>query len=160
VRVDVEISGAREAVANLSGVAERAGDPRPALRSVKGVLAKGIAKQFTSRGGHLGTPWPENRPGTLARKARLGQGAETLTASGALGTALTGGKGKRHRVTRSSVSVGVDIWNAHFAHGGTKGAGKSGQTSAPERTIMGISDADNARAVRDVERYILTGRMV
>jgi hypothetical protein len=153
VRTDVEIIGAREAIADLSGVAERAGDPRPALRDVREILAGGIAKQFASKGGHLGTPWPANKPGTLARKARLGQGAETLTASGALGTALGGGRGKRHRITRASVSVGVsgDLWYGQFAQTGTK--------RAPERKIVGISKADNARAVRRVERYIITGRM-
>lgn len=159
MRLDVEIVGAREAVADLAAIGERARDPRPAMRQVKGILAEGVKKQYASRGGHLNTPWPANAPGTLARKARLGQSAETLTASGALGTALSGGKGKRHRATRSSVTIGTNIWYARFAQAGTTGAGKHGQTRAPERRIMGISKSDRAKALRDVERYILRGRL-
>jgi len=157
VRLDVEISGAREAVANLAAIGERARDPRPAMRKVKGILAEGVKEQYESRGGHLETPWPANTPGTLARKARLGQSAETLTATGALGTALSGGRGKRHRATRSSVTVGTNVWYARFAQSGTSGAGKHGQTRAPARQIMGISKSDRAKALRDVERYILRG---
>lgn len=159
MKLDVEIVGAREAVANLAAIGERARDPRPAMRQVKGILAEGVKKQFDSRGGHLNTPWPANAPGTLARKARLGQPAETLTATGALSTALSGGRGKRHRVTRSSVTIGTSIWHAHFAQTGTSGAGKHGRTRAPARRIMGISPSDRAKALRDVERYILRGRL-
>jgi hypothetical protein len=151
VRVDCDVSGAVEAARHVDEVGERASDARPVLKIVQKVIADGVEANFRGGGGRFGEPWEPNRPGTLARKARMGQGSETLVGNGDLGAALTGGKGKRRRLGKSSTAVGVALFYARFLNDGTK--------FMPRRKVIGISDADRARSVNYVERYVIEGRL-
>lgn len=125
------------------------------MRVIRRLLIEGHRKQFLSKGGFLGSPWPALAPGTLARKVRMGQSSRPMEATGALKRALEGGRGKVTRVTRSSVTVGTSLFYAVFHMKGSKGKGR--QRNTPARPPVGISDVQYEAALSIMERYLLKG---
>lgn len=140
----------------LEGIAKRGGDLRPAMILVKAILAKGLAKNVATKGRYFGTPWPALSPATLARKARQGDPSETLNASGRLLQALLGGSGRRTRVSRTRVSVGVsgDFFEALFTQAG---ASKGRRGNQPARPVLGITETEQQAAVAVLQRYLEHG---
>jgi hypothetical protein len=156
--VDVDVYGAGTAAGALRRIGAHAVDPRPAMIAIRELLAEGNRQQFASRGSFLSTPWPSNSPGTLARKARMGQGSSPMQASGALGAAIGGGAGKRTRVSRTSVSVGVapSLFYAVFHF---KDIVRSRGGAEPARPPIGISLAERQTALTILEHYLMTGHL-
>jgi hypothetical protein len=149
--VELDMHGLRETTGLLRDAADRGDDMRPAMLQIKELLIAGHKKQFSSKGSFLGTPWPANAPSTLARKARLGQSSEPMEATGALKESLAGGRGKRSRVSRSSVSVGTALFYSVF-HINPKRDG------VPARPPVGISEGQRMAALVIMENHIL-GRL-
>jgi Phage virion morphogenesis family len=145
-----EIDGAAEEARRLSELADRAENPRPAMLLIKSLLEEGHRKQFASKGGFLGTPWAENSPETLARKAREGVPSlsSQMVASGDLQESLSGGKGSRSRVSKSGVSVGTSLFYAVF-HINPKRKGM------PARPVVGINKATEESALTILEQHVL-----
>ena len=133
--------------ARLSGLAGRATDLRPAMQVVKGLIIEGHKRNFMSKGGEFGTRWAPNAAGTLAKKARLGQGSSPLEATGALKTALFGGRGRSTRVTKSGVRVGVRLMYARYNLGESR--------YRPARPMVGVSPATERAAYKVIERYLV-----
>lgn len=150
--VQLDMHGLRDASGLLQDAAARGEDMRPAMLRIKELLIQGHKQQFSSKGSFLGTPWPANAPGTLARKAREGQGSEPMVATGALRESLAGGKGKRSRVSRSSVSVGTSLFYSVF-HINPKRKG------VPARPSVGISEGQRRAALTIMENHVL-GRSI
>lgn len=152
MNLDVDIIGDKKVLTDLLGLSERAKDARPALRQVRDVMESGIKHQFASQGSYFGTPWAPLKPTTLAKKAQKGEDLRTLRATGALEASLSGGKGKRRGVTRTSARTGTSIFYGRFAQSGTK--------RQPARKIVGMSKADKLRAMEMLETYVIHGRVI
>lgn len=148
--VQLEAKGITESVTHLGQFAKRARDARPAMRKVRQIMEAGQRKNFQSSGAYIGETWAPLAPGTLARKARKGQDARILRASGALEASLSGGKGKRGGATKTGARAGTAVWYAIF----TKGT-KTG----PFRRIIGINKRDQLKVSRTVEKFLLTGEI-
>lgn len=150
--VDLEVAGLQHTSEMLQEAAARGYDMRPAMRKIRDLLIEGHKEQFATQGGFLGTPWPPNAPGTLANKARLGQGSTPMVASGATKESLAGGKGRRTRVSKGSVSVGTSIWWTIFAMAGASGGRKG---TEPARPPIGINEAETEAALTLMEEHLL-----
>lgn len=140
--------------AELQGVAARALDAKPALALIRELLFAGFRSNWESEGSDFGQPWLPLAPGTLARKARQGQPADPLRASGALEAAVKGGPGRASRVGRNSVRAGVrgrDLFYARFKQTGTD--------HEPRRPVLGIDVPTERRSATIVERWLSSGRV-
>jgi hypothetical protein len=146
--VQLDMHGLRDASDTLLDAAARGENMRPAFLKIRELLVEGHKKQFSTKGSFLGTPWEMNAPGTLARKARLGQGSEPMVATGDLRDSLAGGKGKRSRVSRSSVSVGTSLFYSVFHI-------RPRRQGVPARPPVGISEGQRKAALLTMENYIL-----
>lgn len=151
MRVDFEVTGADLAARDLAEIGERAADAKPALRVAQNIFEKGLSRNFSSEGSYFGAQWEPNAPGTLAKKARLGQGAEVNVATGATREAAQGGAGRKTSLRKTSVRVGLTPVGAIFAQRGTK--------YQPKRKVVGLAQADRELSVRMVERYVVHGRL-
>lgn len=134
------------AKAMFAGVAAKAGDVRPAMQTIKGLITLGHREIWETRGASIGRIWPNNAPGTLARKTREGEPPRPLEASGALKTAIYGGKGRYSRVSKSSVRVGVRLHYARYQLGDS--------SRLPRRQMVGISRATERAAMAVLRRYL------
>jgi hypothetical protein len=82
--------GRPTAVQRLGKVERQARDFTPALRQIRKSFYAAERQQFASEGGG---DWRPDTPRTLARKAKRGEDARTMRASGALYRALALGQG-------------------------------------------------------------------
>jgi hypothetical protein len=114
--VELDFSGLSDTERKLRELAGRVDDMRPATRVVRDLLVEGNRKVFESKGAAVGRPWPDLKPGTLARKARAGIPSLTsvLVETGELEEAALGGRGSTKRATRSTASAGVNLFYAVF----------------------------------------------
>lgn len=158
----ITVEGLPETSAMLQDAAARGEDMRPAMAQIKVLFTEGHKANFDSRGGFLGTPWAPLSPETEARKAREGLPTDILVGSGSLRDALAGGKGRRTRVSRGSVSVGVSPFYAIFAQGGAsgKGANSKGSRGArrgvePKRPILGITREEQEESISILTDYLM-----
>lgn len=153
-RLQIDMEGLQASSQMLLDAAARGEDMRPAMYRVGLLFQEGHREQFASRGGFLGTPWPENSPETLLRKARSGNSwsSSPLVEEGDLQQAVEGGKGGFLRARRGSVSVGVKDFKARFAQGGAK---KNRRGIEPARPILGISTGEVRESLTILESYLL-----
>jgi hypothetical protein len=142
----ISLQGVKASAAMLNEIGERAVNMRPAFLRIRKLLIEGNRKQFETKGAYLGTPWAKSAPGTLARKARLEQDLTPMVASGDLERALSGGRGKRTRITRSSVSVGAALFYGKFGFG---------TDHSPPRPPIGISDETSRESTSIIEKHLL-----
>jgi hypothetical protein len=151
----IDVAGLPEATAMLQDAAARGEDMRPAMARIKVLFTEGHKANFDSKGGFLGTPWPDNTDETKARKSREGIPAlnDVLVGSGDLEEALAGGKGARTRVSKGSVSVGVAPFYAIFAQGGAKGGSRRG--TEEKRPILGITAAETEESISILTDYLM-----
>lgn len=149
--VDINVYGAGQSASAMRRIGARGADMRPAMSAIRELLIEGNRRQFETSGGFLGEPWERLAPGTVARKARMGQEATPMVATGALRESLEGGRGKRSRVTRSSVMVGTSLFYAIFHIKGTS-------KGVPARPPLGIADSERVAALELIHRF-LTGGM-
>jgi hypothetical protein len=157
MKIDFEVD-TREPVSVLAGMAERAEDFKPAFAIIRELLLSGIQRNFESRGSFLGKAWPGLAAATVARKSREGIPGDLLMGkTRQLSTALLGGAGKRTRVSRLSVRVGVkpSIYWANFAQAGAGGGRRGVQ---PRRRIIGMAARTELEAVTIIDRYLMHGR--
>lgn len=150
ISFDFEVLGEDIAARQLREMGDRGGDMRPPLLLIRELLVEGHQQQFSSQGSFFGAPWAPNAPGTLARKAREGQGGRVMRGTGALEAALRGGKGRKGRVTRTTASAGVSLFYAGFGHRGTK--------RQPPRPLVGITESQRGVSLGLLERHLL-GRL-
>jgi hypothetical protein len=150
----LQMDGIGASSAMLRDAAARGEDMRPAMARIRDLLIEGHKEQFATQGSFLGTPWPENSPETLARKARAGIPSlnSPMVASGDLEQSLSGGRGGRTRVSKGSVSVGTSLFYAIFAIRGASG-GRRG--SEPARPPLGINEAERLTSIRIMTDYLL-----
>jgi hypothetical protein len=150
--VSMEVRGAKDAARRIEEIGERAEDMRPAMRLIKVILEEGHARQFATKGSFLGTPWPENSPETVARKARSGAPslASQMVESGDLQESLSGGKGGRSRVSKGGVSVGTSLFYALF-HLNPQRDGM------PARPVVGVNREQEETALSLIERHVIRG---
>lgn len=86
VRLGAQLEGLEEIVERIGGLKERIADPRPALEIVANLLEAHVAQNFTTQGGHSGTPWPPLADSTVrARTRRWGYYRRWAPISGASG---------------------------------------------------------------------------
>jgi phage gpG-like protein len=156
-RISAKLEGEDKVIHDLTEAAKRAKDARPAMRKVRAIMEEANRKQFETSGAYLGDSWAPLAPGTLARKARKGQGSDILRATRALEASLSGGKGRRGGATRTTARAGTSIWYAVFAKTGTRKAGHG--ASSPARPIVGLTKRDRTKAIRVVEKFLLTGEV-
>lgn len=140
----VQVIGEDKAALHIQEMATRAANLRPALNEMKKLINDGFRKQFESQGAYFGSPWPALDPDTVERKGS----SSPLVASGKLRAALSGGAGRKTRVTSSSVTVGTSLWYAHFA----EGTGRQ-----PERKLSGVAPTQLIEAKNILERYVVHG---
>ena len=142
---ELDFSGLPETTEVLREIGGRGDDMRPATRIVRDLLVKGNRKVFESKGAAIGKPWPDLKPGTLARKARWGVPSlsSVLVESGALEEAALGGKGLRKRASRSGASAGVSLFYAVF--------------QMKLRPPIGIPEAIESQSLTALERYLMRG---
>lgn len=131
--------------ARLAALADRATDLRPAMRVVRDLMIKGHKEAWASEGSVFGQSWPANAPGTLARKARMGQPQRPLQASGALEQAIRGGKGRYSRVMKTSVRVGVRLHYARY---------QMGKGRLPARPMVGMTKKTERAAMLTLEKFL------
>lgn len=149
--LQVDADGVAQVKTHLGEFSDRAKDARPAMRKVRSIMEEGQRRNFETSGGYLGESWATLSPGTLARKARKGQDAKVLRATGALEASLTGGRGKRTGATKTMARVGTSVWYAVFAQSGTK--------TGPKRRVTGMTTRDITKSVRVIEKFVLTGEV-
>lgn len=154
---EIEAHGTETVASNLKEFGGRATDARPAMRKVRSIMEKGQRANFETSGSYLGEEWDQLSPGTLARRARLGQGTKPLVATGALERSLSGGRGKRGSATKTMARAGTSVWYGVFAQAGTKGAGNG--ASAPKRRIVGMTQKDATKSIRVIEKFLMTGEV-
>lgn len=143
--VDVDVIGEDEAAADIRAIAKRSADMRPVFQRIRALLIAGHASNFSSRGAFLGDSWPPLAESTREKKGD----SAVLQRTGALRASLTGGRGRKSSITRSSVTVGTSDWKAHFHHAGT--------STIPARKLVGISETTERAAIELMERFIVHG---
>jgi phage gpG-like protein len=157
VTAAIEADGTKQVSANLKDFGDRATDAKPAMQKVRSIMEGGIARNFETSGSYLGESWAPLAPGTLARKARLGQGSRILVATDTMGESLTGGRGKRGSATKTMARSGTGVWYSIFAQAGTSGAGHG--ASAPKRRVVGMTQRDATKSIRIIEKFVMTGEV-
>lgn len=152
----IDTRAPREVLARLE---ERTGDMRPATRAVRSLIAEGLARNFESKGSFFGESWPPLAESTRERKARQGLPLEPMVATGLLSQALTGGRGKVARATRTTAAAGASkrIFWLRFSQKGSKGSRHGEQ---PPRSLIGTTTTQREAAVSIIHRYLETGRVV
>jgi|GEM_PF-5468647 len=147
---EVSFDGVESSVDLLSKLGDRAADMRPATRQIRELLKRGHRQQFRSKGAYLGTPWAEDKPATIAKKARSGIPglSSTMVFSGALQEAAEGGSGSRGSATRSFASAGVALFYARFHI-------KPRRKGMEPRPVVGIHPRDENRALLMVEEHLM-----
>ena len=128
---------------DLQGIADRAGEPRPAMTAISHLLLAGNKEVFESQGSAIDTPWPELKASTLRRKKRMPSLFSMMVESGDLQEAATGGSGSRRRASRSSASAGVTPFYAVFHK----------ETRPP----IGIPAGTEAESLTLLEQYLIRG---
>lgn len=141
------VFGDEEAIDGLQDLADRARNMRPATRVSREILRAGLKKNAESKGAYFGDSWPPNSPSVQFKKGSAGD--RTLEWTGALLTALKGGKGKRGSATKKTASAGVNIFYARFHQAPAE--------HLPERRVVGVSTGDRRQIVRVVKRYYHRG---
>jgi hypothetical protein len=151
MKLDVDVIGEEKILANISEMRKRAKDARPATRKVKDLMIAANRKQFATQGGYSGDPWKPLAQSTIERKSREGIDLRPMHGkTGALEASLTGGRGKKTGATKSGARAGSKVWYSVFARGT-----KSGE---PARKLVGLSHADQIKAVSIVGAYVVHGR--
>lgn len=149
----LEVEGLPEANSMLLDAAARGEDMRPAMAKIKLLFIAGHKENFESRGAFFGEPWPANSPETLERKGRDGGSlSSVMVDEGALEEALSGGTGRRTRVSRGSVSVGVSLIEALFSQGGAAGVRRGVQ---PKRVVLGITMTQREESVAILTDFLM-----
>lgn len=150
MRFDLEVKGDKVAIAKIDELSDRAGDLQPVFRAAGEIIAKGLKRQFETRGAYLGgkgTPWKPLAAATVERKSRQGLPADVLVAAGALAASLTGGKGHVLRIAKTQVRVGTKDFKARFHQGGTS-------QGEPARKLVGIAKNDREAIFRLVRKHL------
>jgi hypothetical protein len=133
VRFDIEIHD-RAAIERVDGMRDRAQNFRPVLRQVGEIIEDGVAKNFATRGGYYGDPWPKLAAATIARKARQGLDPGILRATGKLEAAVAG---SFERVATKQVRVGT-----RYFHQAT-------------RKLYGVARSDRRKILDRVASYLV-----
>lgn len=155
MKFDFEIDTAGT-VAVLTGLADRAQDLKPAMRSIRDLMVEGHKKNFATQGSFLGQPWPALSAQTTERKARQGLPQNPMESSGSLLRALSGGRGRRTSATKTMARAGVAQYYARFHLAGASGGRKG---DLPARPLVGMTSAQVARANSIIRIYLETGRV-
>lgn len=129
---------------HLDDIARRARDMRPALNKILDLITEGERKQFATRGAFLGDTWEPLSARTLAAKARRGQPSTIMVASGKLLSSLTGGAGRRSRVSGTSLTFSTAVFYARFQQ--------------KRRQVVGMNRSQVDEAADLVRDYLITGR--
>lgn len=148
--VEAEVIGEDIVARNLLEMSRRASDLRPAAKQIRTLLIEGHKRNWLSRGAYLGDTWPPLAQSTVQR---WGSG-ELGVASGKLKAAIMGGSGSKTTASRSSVSVGVNVPEAHLFAGGRSG-GRGG--TQPPRKIIGVNRGQIGQANDILRRFIVEG---
>jgi hypothetical protein len=106
--------GRPTAVQRLGKVERSARDFTPALKQIRKSFYAAERQQFASEGQG---DWRPDTPRTLARKAKRGQDARTMRASGALYRALALGQGEGaiNRMTSDELTLGTSLVQGRVA---------------------------------------------
>lgn len=150
--MEFTVTGENLAAERIQLIGARGTNLAPVMELIKQIIMEGHAKQFESKGGYLGTPWPALATSTVVRKEEQGLPSDTLEATGALRTALMGGTGRKTSVTRTLVRVGLAksvAWYGLFAARGTK--------REPARPITGMTPTSSEEALGMIQRYVTEG---
>jgi hypothetical protein len=152
--MEIQVAGISGTSTMLRDAAARGEDMRPAMARIKTIFIEGHKEQYASKGGFLGTPWPENSEETLARKARsrIPALSSLMVEEGSLEKAVSGGAGSRSRVSKGSVSVGVKNISVLFAQGGAKGARRGEE---PKRVVLGINEVERETSIAILTDFLL-----
>jgi len=155
VLVDVLINFC-SAIALIEGYAERSANMLPAMVTIRDLMMERHVQNFEGQGSLLGS-WPALKPSTIERKASQGLPPTPMVATGALGRALAGGKGKRTSATRTTARAGVsggenrgDLFYVRMTQKGTK----SGQLARP---VIGMTLAAREEYVTIVHTFLERG---
>lgn len=149
-QLTIGVTGARGAETLLDGVAARGRSLRPALVAVADLLLAVERRQFQSKGAYAQTPWAALSDATKARKARAGQPAAILVATGRLKDSLTtkGAAGQTLDIQAQRLFLGSDAWYGKFAQ---QGKGRE------LRPIIHLRDGDLRVVSRTLTQYLATG---
>lgn len=132
MRVDIRVTGVRQAARRLDGLGDRAGDMRLAFHEIAGELMAGERRQFTSQSG-----WRPLAASTRERKRRQGKSLRVLHDSGSLERALTtrGAPGQLLDVKPDSVRFGIKGGRSDVYYGRFHEHGKG----VPRRQIVVVT---------------------
>ena len=154
LRLDIQIAGDVQVSRELLRVSDRAGDMRPALRAVIGVMVEETQEQFATSGGHASKGWQPLAESTARAKARRGLDPRVLRATGALERSLTerGDKLMQERVTKAGL-----VWGSKVKYGGFH---QRGTRHMPRRRPVEFTELARRRMVKVLQRYALTGELL
>ncbi len=94
---------------------------RSAWRQVLPYLVRGVEENFASQGARNGAPWPALKPGTLRRKARMGQNRGALIGTGEnVAAPLHGGGAVTMTATKLRYGISSKVANIQ-QHGSKRG---------------------------------------
>lgn len=132
----LDVLNDREVADDITRIGERAVSAQPVLTAASEVLARGIVRNFQSRGASLGKPWPALADGSPA----------TLIDTGG----LAGQVGNMKRTTKTHAIAGTrgDRSFIQKIH-------QKGRNDMPARLSIGVSDRDRAVLLMMVERYLV-----
>ena len=151
MKLEAEVTGELKVAEELMEMAKRARDPRPAMRKARDIMITANRKQFETSGAYLGDPWPEDSEETLKRKRRKGQDTRPNRATGAMETALSGGRGRSTSATKTGARAGTKIFYARFAQVGTK--------NQPQRQVVGLHSRDRRKVLMVLDKFVRTGQI-
>lgn len=136
IRVTADTRGAKH---RIEGVARNLRDLRPFLRDVERILQRSHARQFSSKGGEFGDPWPP-------RKDSLPH--PLMDKSGRLKRSLTTKNADSVRNIRADrIVYGSKVPYSKFHNQGTK--------NMPRRQVSGVSPRARAQIVLAARRHAL-----
>lgn len=149
MRLDVTEIGADKIRGDLSRLAERGRDPRPALAEILGIIRGANKRQFQT-----GKGWRRLDADTLRNKKRKGQTRGVLRATGALERALTepNAPGSFTRVRYNTLVFGLSGRGSVF-YGAFHDKGKG----VPRRRLTLLRKPDRDRSKDVLRTFLLTG---
>jgi hypothetical protein len=140
--------GRPTAIQRLGKVERRARDFTPALREIRKSFYAVERQQFASEGQG---GWRPDTPRTLARKAKRGQDARTMRASGALYRALALGQGEGaiDRMSTDELTLGTSLVQGRVAQ---RSSGNR------RRRILVVTKRRRARWLRIIRDHVTGGK--
>lgn len=158
--VTLEVAGDVQLERELRRFTERARNMRPVWNHLTNDFLRIERRQFASEGAYGAGGWAPLSPIYREWKERAYPGRPIMVLSNALKRSLTRKPLGVQRYTETSMELGTSVpYARHHQRGNPRHNAFGKIVNLPARPVVALTEDDRVRWVKDVQRWIVTGKL-